>query len=256
LKHFKDRFRRLSDEERYDAYARSELKNILENKIEIGVHNFPVHHTPPFLEYYSRITELITKEMNVLELGIGSGRHSYPLAHTGASIVGLDISQDSLMLCKSRNLGINLLKGSIEQIPLDDSSIDAIVSCASLSYGEPKLVNSEILRVLKPGGIVIFLDTLKGNELYAFNRYLKFLRGQRTYNSVKNIVDRKRLLFLHNSFAETSTYYYGAYLWIFPLISIVVGNRLANRINFFLESKIPSGKRALKFVFVGINLKK
>ena len=255
MKHLKNKFRRLSDEQRYDASARSEINNCKENRIYIGVDNFPTYHAPPFLKYYSRITELITAEMKVLELGIGTGRHSYPLVDTGANIVGLDISQESLTLCAKRNLGIKLIKGSIEDIPLGDSCMDAIVSCASLSYGNPKLVNAELLRILKPGGLIIILDTLNGNKLYVLNRYLKFITGQRSYKSVKNIVNFRRLLFLRNFFNESHIYYYGSYLWIFPLIKKLVGEMFAIRINGFLESKFPSKKNAFKFVFVGINLK-
>ena len=48
---------------------------------------------------------------------------------------------------------------------------------------------NEIYRVLKPGGFVIIVDSLNNNPIYKFNRYLHYLRDNRSKDTLQRIPD-------------------------------------------------------------------
>ncbi len=104
---------------------------------------------------------------NALDIATGTGDLAIMLAETSATkIVGLDISAGMLNVgkekIKSKNLSskIEMIIGDSEALPFDDSSFDAI----TVAFGVRNFENlekglSEILRVLKPNGIFVILET-------------------------------------------------------------------------------------------------
>ena len=101
----------------------------------------------------------------LLDMGCGEGRHSIgALLETSANIVGLDLSLNDLNIAKSRlgdfdteNLETHCTfgVGNITDIPLEDSSLDAVICSEVLEHVEsPKESITEMIRVLKPGGII------------------------------------------------------------------------------------------------------
>ena len=68
----------------------------------------------------------------------------------------------------------------MELLPFDNEIFDIVACAGGLSYGDNKLVLNEIYRVLKPKGMFICIDSLNENPIYKFNRYLHYLRGNRT----------------------------------------------------------------------------
>lgn len=102
-------------------------------------------------------------EGRVLEIGIGSGLN-FPFYGPGArSIIGLEPSPELLRMAGARadsaTAPITLLDASAEAIPLDASSIDTIVTTWTLcSIPAAPVALSEMRRVLKPGGMLLFVE--------------------------------------------------------------------------------------------------
>src|SRR5690625_1994172 len=104
---------------------------------------------------------------NVLDIATGTGDLAISLAEKGLNnIVGLDLSKGMLEVAdkkiKERNLEdqIELVKGDSENLPYQDDHFDAIC----VAFGVRNFENlekglAEILRVLKPGGLFIVLET-------------------------------------------------------------------------------------------------
>ena len=252
----KKNFRRQTEENRYDSAAIHEKHFFEKGVLESGIENFPSQHTPPFLEYYAQISRNVSEGQLVLEIGIGTGRHSHPILEAGGKLTGLDVSEKALNLCKLRHPSVVVIKGSMESLPFDDSTFDVAVSCASLSYGNSDLVDSEISRVLKKGGSLIVLDSLNHNPIYRLNRYCNFLKGERTKKTLENMPDLKRIRNLSKNFESHSEFYFGTYFW-FRSIFISFGlESLGMRLTSFLEKELRNDKYAFKFVLVARKLLK
>lgn len=102
---------------------------------------------------------------NILDIGAGTGFLTIPVAKmTSGFAYALDIDTNMLDVIKSKakndNItNIQLMEGSIDNIPLSDDSVD--IAIASLILHEvsslPKTIQ-EIRRVLKEGGYFVCLE--------------------------------------------------------------------------------------------------
>jgi len=242
----------ISDKERYDLIY-NEMNNMRTYELlkVSGINSVDKFNKAAFSKYYSEIQKILTdSEKTVLELGAGFGRHTSVIVNCDVKLIVLDIS--SVALGINQKIHKNLygsLNSSIDNIPLPDRSIDVVISCESLSYADPKRVNSEILRVLKPGGHLIVIDALNHNPIYKFNRILKILLGTRSFNSVFRIPNMKRIKELKSSFERSEVSFYGKWNWfLMPLTKIfpkIVSESVIQKFNRFGPNFL-----AFKFVLV------
>ena len=208
-------------------------------------------HTPPFDYFYQQIQNLIHKDLSVLEIGAGIGRHSGVILNTGAKLTVNDISAKSLEVLKKTHPSVNsLIIGDMSDLPLKSKSFDAIVSCGSLSYADPKLLDKEIFRLLKDGGLLIVCDSLNHNLIYRMNRFIKYILGKRSLSSALRIPDIDRIESLSLPFNQTRIKFFGSYLWIVNLSKFFLGNKISYKLNSWLEINLPSGKNGFKFILV------
>lgn len=104
---------------------------------------------------------------NILDIATGTGDLAISLTSSSATeIIGLDISEGMLEVGRKKitkkQLGgiIKMVVGDSEDLPFKDNSFDAI----TVAFGIRNFENlekglSEILRVLKPNGIFVILET-------------------------------------------------------------------------------------------------
>ena len=99
----------------------------------------------------------------VLEIGIGSGLN-LPFYGPGvAEVIGLDPSASLLRMAGGQaarsGIGVRLLGGSAEAIPLEDASFDTVLTTWTLcSIHDADAALAEIRRVLKPTGNLLFVE--------------------------------------------------------------------------------------------------
>ncbi len=94
----------------------------------------------------------LTAGQSILDVGVGLGRVLGPLIHLDR--YGIDISRE--YLCQSRAAGISVAYARVESLPYPDNSFDAIVTCDVLEHVlDLNRACEEMLRVLKPGGLLV-----------------------------------------------------------------------------------------------------
>jgi ubiquinone/menaquinone biosynthesis C-methylase UbiE len=99
----------------------------------------------------------------VLEVGVGSGLNLPLYGSAVTRVVGLDPSPELLRLASNRTadavVPVSLLRGSAEHVPFRDAVFDAIVITWTLcSIPNPIAALTEMRRVLRPGGRLIFVE--------------------------------------------------------------------------------------------------
>ena len=119
------------------------------------------HEIPKLLE--------LSSSSSVLEIGCGSGGYAVHLAkHIGCQVVGLDINAEGVRnakaLAEKDKLGarVKFEQCDVSQcLPVEDNAFDAIYSNDVLCHVPRRSqVLSDLWRVLKPGGRLLFSDAL------------------------------------------------------------------------------------------------
>lgn len=102
-------------------------------------------------------------EGRVLEIGVGSGLNLPLYTDKAERVIGLDPSPQLLEMARAvRDRAarpVELLEGSAEAIPLEDRSIDTVVTTWTLcTIPEVGRALAEMRRVLRPGGQLLFVE--------------------------------------------------------------------------------------------------
>lgn len=121
------------------------------------------------IKWRKKVVDIVAKHQpeTILDIATGTGDLAINLTKTNASkIIGLDISEGMLNVGRKKiakkklETTIEMVIGDSENLTFDDNSFDAI----TVAFGIRNFENlekglSEILRVLKPNGIFVILET-------------------------------------------------------------------------------------------------
>jgi len=88
----------------------------------------------------------------VLDLGAGTGKLTEAVLHSGHRAIAVDPDPVMLATFELHVPGVRPLRGSAEQIPLEDASVDAVVVGQAWHWFDADKASAEIARVLRPGG--------------------------------------------------------------------------------------------------------
>lgn len=116
-----------------------------------------------------KVLKLVSEQKpnTILDIATGTGDLAILLSKTDATqITGLDLSAGMLEVGKQKIKALNLdnriemVQGDSENLPFADNTFDAItVGFGIRNFEDLEKGLSEILRVLKPGGIFVILET-------------------------------------------------------------------------------------------------
>jgi ArsR family transcriptional regulator len=105
---------------------------------------------------------LLPSTWDVADLGCGTGALVARLAPFVANVIGVDASAEMLAAARARLTRVNnveLRAGSLEALPIDSESLDAVTLMLVLHHvPAPAAALAEATRVLKPGGRLLLVD--------------------------------------------------------------------------------------------------
>lgn len=140
------------------------------------------------IKWRQKVVDLVAsiKPERVLDVATGTGDLAINLTNTGAKeIIGLDISPGMLEVGKQKisekalDHTISMVIGDSENLPFEDHSFDAI----TVAFGIRNFMHlekglAEILRVLKPHGLFVILETSVPTKPFfkqGYQLYSKFI---------------------------------------------------------------------------------
>jgi ubiquinone/menaquinone biosynthesis C-methylase UbiE len=109
------------------------------------------------------------RQVTLLDVACGTGRflRQVRLTYPAMPLKGLDLSRPYLDEARQHLEGLRaaeLIEAPAERMPLESASVDIVTSIFLFHELPPQVrraVTAEIARVLKPGGLLVFLDSLQ-----------------------------------------------------------------------------------------------
>jgi ubiquinone/menaquinone biosynthesis C-methylase UbiE len=151
---------------------------------------------------------------SVLDYGCGTGTFSRFLQSKGASVTGVDVSENMIEVAKSNSsdkiVFHTISDGGLDF--LDDNMFDFVVSnfvlCTVPSRREISMILDQIYRVLKKGGLFIFMnsnwDKSNGKEFISFK--LDYCKDLVSGHPVIAIIKSDPPIMLHDYFWPIAEY--------------------------------------------------
>lgn len=188
---------------------KDQKKPTLENDFERMIpeyHKGSIIYGEHIVRYASAAS--LVKDKVVLDIASGSGYGTKIIAEQAKKVFGVDVSEESVAYSNeyfgAKN--IEYLVGDAEKIPLDNESVDVVVSFETIEHiKDYENFLAEIKRVLKPDGLLV-LSTPNDTEFVEDN---EFHLHQFTFEELKKLTEK---YFKNNTSYFQGTWIYSALL--------------------------------------------
>ncbi len=111
------------------------------------------------------LLSLVHPESVVADIGCGTGNASELLAPFVRSVIAIDQSPPMIEAAQTRlkhYTNVEFRQGEVESLPLANGEVDIVVCLLILHHvSEPDAACRELKRVIKPGGVVLFVDMIE-----------------------------------------------------------------------------------------------
>lgn len=124
------------------------------------------------------LTHLVKPGQKVLELGCGTGYFTRELAKTEASVTSVDISPDLLAIARNeiKSDNVTFCEENAYEMSFAGESFDSVVGSSVLHHLDIDKALSEIYRVLKPNGFMVFTEPNMMNPQIALQKNIPWLK--------------------------------------------------------------------------------
>ena len=244
----------------YDRLARKWQKEHLNKEWGADIEDYDINIFSSYHFCKKWLKNNVKPGMRFLDYGCGHGMHTILPAKLGAKVYGIDLSKESLKIAKQRakkeKIGnrTKFLEMDCESLEFSDNYFDFIWDGGTFSSLNIRKAFPELLRVLKPNGKLIGIETFGHNPLMNFKRWLNKKRGIRTAWAAEHIVKNKDLKLAKQYFKiKKIRYFHFLSMLILPFRNLPGGKflfRLLNQVDNILL-KLPWLKKyAFKIVFI------
>jgi SAM-dependent methyltransferase len=127
----------------------------------------------------------LATDATVLDLGAGTGKLTRVLTRRYAHVIAVEPLDGMRGILERVVPDARTLRGSAEQIPLDDASVDAVFAAQAFHWFDHERAMPEIARVLRPGGVLALVwngpdESRPDPRPPEFEGYLGELRRERS----------------------------------------------------------------------------
>ena len=218
----------------------------------------PTYLNTPY-QYYFHLLEEKSGQSKLLEIGAGMGENTSSLLDMSFKVTSTDISSKSVEVMRNRfskysNFSVEV--ADMEKLPFNNESFDVVCSAGSLSYGDNDTVLNEIHRVLKPDGVFIVIDSLNNNPIYRFNRYIHYLKGDRSKSTLIRMPTMSLIDKYTGKFGHAKVKFFGTITWAFPLLSKVLSEQALTKLSNLIDTRFNIRGSAFKFVMMAVKNEK
>ncbi len=220
----------------------------------VAINSCQLYLQPPYISYRQFLKKQKSRA-KVLEIGAGMGENTAFLLECGFNVCATDISPKSVELLE--NLFSNSSQfiskvADMEKLPFKNESFDVVCAAGSLSYGDNKVVMNELYRLIKPGGALIVVDSLNNNFIYRFNRYMHYLRGNRSRSTLIRMPTINLIEKYTDKFGYAEVRYFGAITWLFPLLKFFLSEERITKFSNWIDKNLQIRKSAFKFTMTAV----
>ncbi|HJL51391.1 MAG TPA: class I SAM-dependent methyltransferase [Arenicellales bacterium] len=127
------------------------------------------------------------KELKIIDVGCGTGLVGRELERAGFSnFDGIDISKEMIDIAKQRGYS-NLFIGSLnDKLPFTDSEYDVALCVGVFTHGHVGSDRlNELVRIVKPGGIICFTINEGVYASYGFNSKIERLESEHVWKVIE-----------------------------------------------------------------------
>ncbi|WP_300011994.1 class I SAM-dependent methyltransferase [Pseudonocardia sp.] len=111
----------------------------------------------------------------LLDLAAGTGKLTAALlTRRGGSVTAVDPDRAMLAELRARHPTVRAVEGRAEAIPLPDASVDAVLVGQAWHWFDTGRAEAEIVRVLRPGGVLAVVRNDEDPDARLMNEFLDF----------------------------------------------------------------------------------
>jgi len=225
--------RKQEEIEYYDKKAEEWLREKSEKKWQGDFERFNQILLSSFSFCY-QFLEKNCQNKKVLDYGCGNGIHSIFPAKMGAErVIGIDLSEKSLEIARERakkegvEEKIEFLKMDCEKMDFPDNYFDIIFDGGTFSSLDLNKAYPELMRILKPDGYLIGVETFGHNPFTNLKRKINKMTGKRTGWATGHIFKMQDLEEAKKYFEKLEVDYFHLISWIsFPFLRFPFGKSL------------------------------
>jgi len=214
-----------------------------------GALGVPADFRAPYIQFEAAIAKQSRPGLKALDVCCGDGLHSMTAARLGVEVTVCDIAENNLLLAEQRaaraGLAIRSFVANAESIPERAETYDILTCAGSLSYVDLDTFLGEVRRVLRPGGAFVFVDSLNHNPIYRFNRWVRYLRGQRSKSTLERMPTLATLARIRQDFPDLEVSFHGVFSFLIPTLNSMGLSRLG----VWLDEKASSLHVLDRFAF-------